>query len=44
MGGCGFIQGQDGHEAVLLELCYVVLSFLIRRGCDLIRGEWWFPA
>jgi hypothetical protein len=29
MSGSGFIQGKDGQEAVFLELCYVVLGFLV---------------
>jgi hypothetical protein len=44
VGRCSFIQGQDGHEAVLLEFHYVVLSFLIRSGRGLIRRERWFPT
>jgi hypothetical protein len=44
VGGGGFIQGQDGHEAVLLDFCYVVLSFLIRSGQGLIWNKGGFPA
>jgi hypothetical protein len=42
--GCGFIQGKDGQEAVLLEFCYVVLSLLIRGRQGLIRDERGVPS
>jgi hypothetical protein len=44
MSGRRFIQGQDGHEAILLEFCYVVFGFLIRSRYYLIWRERRFPS
>jgi hypothetical protein len=42
--GCGFIEGEDCHEAILLELFNVIFRLLIGSWRDLIRGKRGFPA
>jgi hypothetical protein len=39
-----FIQGEDSHEAVFLELCYIVFCFLIESRSDLIWCKRGFPS